>query len=130
MTAPRRRIFPTFKKEQAERIVEFIEKGVPSTLLGEMLGITRERVGQVYFKMAGKSIPQFRQEQKIKDLENYFEKTKRQKICKRCKEKFLTRKGNQKFCSGSCRKAYYEDNLRQQYKEFKEWKKKNDRINF
>lgn len=50
---------PFFKKSQAEEIVRLIKSGLCGSETGRRLGLSRERVGQVFFNSTGQSIREY-----------------------------------------------------------------------
>ncbi len=128
----KRELNPAFKKEQAKKIVELIEKGLGSSTLSKLLGISRERIGQVYFREKGSSIPQFRMTKKLEAVDTYLEAMK--KVCVRCGKEFMTTLRNKKYCSIACYLSKHKEQRHLLYLKFmkmvrKERKEKNESTN-
>lgn len=97
----KREVSPEILNERNEKIVELIEKGFPASGIAKQLRLTRERVSQIYFRMAGKSIKEFQTIEGLKKIEPLLSREYPKKLCLWCSNEFLPNK-NTVFCSPIC----------------------------
>lgn len=107
-----------YNEERAVLVVKLIEAGFTLSKVGEMLGLTRERVRQVYAKKTGHGVIEHRVSEKIALVERALPALlkMREKICRHCSTPF-TRKYAQAFCSKACARSFWnhQQMLRRKY---------------
>lgn len=96
-----------FKAEQARMILRMREKGVTQRAIGDTLGITHQRVGQIILQATGKTARQITQEQKMELAKIALPALirDRERICKGCGMKFIALP-LRKFHTVSCGRRY------------------------
>ena len=98
----RREIDTAIIEKRNKLIVDLVNKGYSSSSVGLQLGLTRERIGQIYFDAHGKSIRQEQLEKKLKEVDERVNADRQRKNCKFCGREFVVgRLVN--YCSGVCR---------------------------
>lgn len=82
-------------------IIRYLRKGIPAAQLADDLGITRERVRQIYYNITGKNPKTIKEKNQKQNTILY--RTRRH--CLACGKKFFpSEEGGYYYCSEDCRK--------------------------
>jgi hypothetical protein len=103
---------PYYKADLTATVLDLINSGYSSPYIGKKLGLSRERIRQLYVRATGKSINQVRREQKLNKVKTEVKRLRqeRQLICKGCGITFLSNRGGRLFHNKRCSINYYTRN--------------------
>lgn len=98
-----------FKTEQALMVVNLINSGRGTDFVRKRLGITLQRVSQIYFGVTGNTITAYKQKKRLESLKIELPIIMKQteKACKGCGVTFLAVSNRRTFHSTKCCRQYY-----------------------
>lgn len=113
MRTPKRLLSPEVLRKRNKKMIELINDGVSIGKLSVLFGITRERIAQIYFKLEGKSVREFRL---VEKLSNIKKKIKFPHLCIWCRKNKTYHKV---FCNEKCALAFRTEVQRRTHMETK-----------
>ena len=99
-----------FKKEQALFVVEKIQSGMGEREVGKLLGMTHQRISQIYKSATGHSIREYRYAVHLEEAKKKgvpVDELMQERKCKGCDVVFKTRRSKKVFHTRECAKKYW-----------------------